>query len=264
MATKNTTTRATKRSDNGGEQQTEGTVKTSKTTTKGSSGKATTAGSTKKVQTVSSAGVKTVDADKVPTYSGKGAGKPALKPENAPAQDKAAGKPARAAKGAEKGKDAASAPKPAATKPSAEDKAAERAAKKAAADKAKADAKAAREDEKAAKKAAKDAAKDAEKAAGVRDLSKRHEHRPAELSSLIPPAGTVIKKKFKGVEYEFKMLEGERVEFQGEVFSGLWAAGKKLTGYPSLNPYTFFGLKKPERKASKSSAPREVEPVEEF
>lgn len=223
-----------------------------KTTTKGSTGKATTA-SKRQVQVVSSKGRQTVDADKVPTYSGKpaadkkaGVGKkaaqdkkpaPAEKPaqdaQGAPQKDAPAEKPARGRKPAQKGAQGAQQGKPQGDKAPKAPRASKKAAKK-------------------------DQGEDGKK---VRDLSGRHSKRDPELAKLIPAPGSVIVKKFKGKEYEFTMLEGERVLFNGVEYSGLWAAGKALTGYPSLNPYTFFGLKKVERATAKRA---EDENVEDF
>jgi hypothetical protein len=57
----------------------------------------------------------------------------------------------------------------------------------------------------------------------------------------LPPPGTVLRRAFRGAEYEVKVLE-DAFEHGGERFESLSTVATRITG-SRWNGFTFFGLK---------------------
>ena len=62
------------------------------------------------------------------------------------------------------------------------------------------------------------------------------------VDSRTPPVGTVLTKRYKGVDYSVKVIDGG-FEYAGEVFTSLSKVGMTITG-SQTNGFVFFGLGK--------------------
>lgn len=60
---------------------------------------------------------------------------------------------------------------------------------------------------------------------------------------ILPPAGSVITKIYKGTEHRVKVIEEDKFEYNGMIFKSLSSLAMAITG-TKWNGYTFFGLKK--------------------
>jgi hypothetical protein len=79
-----------------------------------------------------------------------------------------------------------------------------------------------------------------------RDVSSSSSHSPAEktkISSFDFPIGTVIKTHYKNKEYVVKILDDDKFEYDGRVYTSLSAIASEIAG-TRWNGYTFFRLKK--------------------
>jgi hypothetical protein len=58
---------------------------------------------------------------------------------------------------------------------------------------------------------------------------------------ILPPPGTMIRKIYHGNEYIVKILAGDRIEYNGEIYRSLSALASKIAGV-KWNGRQFFGL----------------------
>jgi hypothetical protein len=65
---------------------------------------------------------------------------------------------------------------------------------------------------------------------------------PLRVDNRLPPAGSVLTRKYKGEDLQVRVLE-DGFEFEGEVFASLSAVAKKITG-SHCNGFHFFKLGK--------------------
>lgn len=61
--------------------------------------------------------------------------------------------------------------------------------------------------------------------------------------TIVPPIGTVIKKIYRNQEYFIKILEDNKIEYNGDIYKSLSAVAYKITG-TKWNGKVFFGLVK--------------------
>jgi hypothetical protein len=65
---------------------------------------------------------------------------------------------------------------------------------------------------------------------------------PLRVDNRLPPAGSVIARRYKGEDLQVRVLD-DGFEFEGEVFGSLSAVAKKITGQ-HMNGFLFFRLGK--------------------
>ena len=65
---------------------------------------------------------------------------------------------------------------------------------------------------------------------------------PLRADNRLPPAGSVITRRYKGEDLQVRVLDGG-FEFEGEVFGSLSALARKITGQ-HMNGFLFFRLRK--------------------
>jgi len=59
----------------------------------------------------------------------------------------------------------------------------------------------------------------------------------------LPPFGTVLKRRYKGIDYEIRVLENGFM-WAGELYGSLSALAREISGQKSVNGFLWFGLKK--------------------
>ena len=65
---------------------------------------------------------------------------------------------------------------------------------------------------------------------------------PLRADNRLPPAGSVITRRYKGEDLQVRVLDGG-FEFEGEVFGSLSALARKITGQ-HMNGFLFFRLRR--------------------